>query len=84
MFSKLAFVASLAVLAVATPTPIPQSGQCNTGPVQCCQSTSPASDPATATLLGFLGIVAQGVDVPLGVTCSPITVSLSDIEYSLN
>ena len=84
MFSKLAFVASLAVLAVATPTPIPQSGQCNTGPVQCCESTSTASDPNTAGLLGLLDIVAQGINVPIGVTCSPITVSLFDIEDILN
>ncbi|PAV14952.1 fungal hydrophobin [Pyrrhoderma noxium] len=55
MFSKLAFVASLAVLA-------------------CCQSTSSASDPATAGLLGTLGVALEGVDVPIGVTCSPITV----------
>ena len=82
MFSKLAFIASLAVLAVATPTP-QSSGQCNTGPVQCCQSTSSASDPATATLLGLLGIVAQGVDVPIGITCSPITVRQFCIEDQL-
>ena len=33
-----------------------------------------ASDPAVAKELGLLGIVVQGVDVLVGLTCSPITV----------
>ncbi|EIN04580.1 fungal hydrophobin, partial [Punctularia strigosozonata HHB-11173 SS5] len=46
---------------------------CDTGPVQCCDSVQSSSDPVTSLLLGLLGIVAGGVDVPIGVNCSPIT-----------
>ncbi|KAH9896895.1 fungal hydrophobin-domain-containing protein [Cubamyces lactineus] len=98
MFSRLTpfvSVASLAVLAAATPnqkrwdTPTstvtvtvtqtaPASSQtpssCSTGPIQCCNSTEKASSPAGSLLLGLLGIVVQGVDVLLGLDCSPITV----------
>ncbi|KIJ48525.1 hypothetical protein M422DRAFT_81792, partial [Sphaerobolus stellatus SS14] len=48
--------------------------QCNTGDAQCCNSTSSASNPSTAALLGLLGIVVQGVDVLVGLGCTPITV----------
>ncbi|KAI0738361.1 fungal hydrophobin [Daedaleopsis nitida] len=77
MFSKLFTISTLAILAVATPTPggggEPPSS-CSTGPIQCCDSTANASDPAAAGLLSLLGIVVQGVDVLVGLTCSPLTV----------
>ncbi|KIJ48499.1 hypothetical protein M422DRAFT_162707 [Sphaerobolus stellatus SS14] len=46
---------------------------CNTGDAQCCNSVTSANDPSTAALLGLLGIAVQGVDVLIGITCSPIT-----------
>ncbi|KAF9474374.1 fungal hydrophobin [Pholiota conissans] len=58
-------------LAAATASP---SNQCNTGSLQCCNSTAKATDPAISTLLGLLGIVVQDVTALVGVTCSPITV----------
>ncbi|KAL7284173.1 hypothetical protein ACG7TL_001455 [Trametes sanguinea] len=92
-------VASVAVLAVATPnvkrwntpTSTPAStktitvtatapaatetaGDCSTGPIQCCNSVQSASDPVASLLLGLLGIVVEGVDVLLGLNCSPISV----------
>ncbi|KAJ8487052.1 hypothetical protein ONZ51_g4461 [Trametes cubensis] len=98
MFSRLApfvSVASLAVLAAATPnqkrwdtptptvtvtvtapasTPTEPASSCSTGPIQCCNSVESASDPVGSLLLGLLGIVVQGVDVLLGLDCSPISV----------
>ena len=73
MIKKFAAVASLAVLAVATPTP--DGGQCNTGALQCCQSVQSSSNNVMSTLLGLLGVVLSGVDVPIGLTCSPLSVS---------
>ncbi|KAI0693524.1 fungal hydrophobin [Cerioporus squamosus] len=75
MFAKLAVytTAVFSVLAVATPV-ARDSGSCSTGPIQCCNSVKEASDPATSALLGLLGVVVQGVDVLVGLTCSPITV----------
>ncbi|KAL0563066.1 hypothetical protein V5O48_019011, partial [Marasmius crinis-equi] len=72
-FSNLFAVSTLATLAVATPLQARQ-GDCNTGPIQCCNSVTKASDPVTSVLLGLLGIVLQDVNVLVGLTCSPITV----------
>ncbi|KAF7792898.1 hypothetical protein EIP86_004000 [Pleurotus ostreatoroseus] len=55
----------------STPT---TSGQCNTGPIQCCNEVKSASDPAASALLGLLGIVLSDLDVLVGLTCSPITI----------
>lgn len=75
MFNKLAAISSLAVLAVATPAPnaVPASS-CDTGALQCCDSTSSTVTPAISKLFGLLGISAQGVAIPIGITCSPISV----------
>ncbi|KAF8915319.1 fungal hydrophobin-domain-containing protein [Mucidula mucida] len=66
---------ALATLAAATPTRRTgePAGDCTTGPIQCCTSTSTSADPVTAALLGLLGIVLPA-DVLVGLTCSPITV----------
>ncbi|KIK60547.1 hypothetical protein GYMLUDRAFT_244530 [Collybiopsis luxurians FD-317 M1] len=69
---KLAFVtAALAGLAVATPAP---RDTCSTGPVQCCNSVTSASNPLTSTLLGLLGIVLGNLNVDVGILCSPLSV----------
>ena len=74
MFSKLVLVVSVAVLAAATP--LPGASQCDTGSMQCCDSVQSASAPVAAGLLSELGINAQDVTGQVGVTCSPVTVSL--------
>ncbi|KAI0350766.1 fungal hydrophobin [Trametes cingulata] len=83
MFSKLAtaFTAftALAILAAATPAPndsaleARQSG-CATGTLQCCNSVQSADSAAIAPILAALGVVLQDVNVPVGLTCSPISV----------
>ena len=76
MFSKLsaALLASLAVLAVATPAPQESPSDCSTGDLQCCDQTGSATDPGIATVLAGLGINVQDIDALVGVTCSPISV----------
>ena len=69
MFSKV-FIAT-ALLAAATSV---FAQTCDTGTAQCCDTVEKASDPAAAGILAALGIVLQDVDVPVGLTCSPITV----------
>ncbi|KAI1789333.1 fungal hydrophobin-domain-containing protein [Ganoderma leucocontextum] len=65
-------------------------GQCNTGPIQCCntiaQSNTPdgqqaimgqlgdASSVDQGLLGGLLKAIVSGVNVPVGLNCSPITV----------
>ncbi|KAK7033558.1 hypothetical protein VNI00_012782 [Paramarasmius palmivorus] len=73
---KLISLAALATLAAATPTRRTgiAPGECNTGPIQCCQSTGTADDKTIAGLLSLVGVVVQDLNVLIGVTCSPITV----------
>lgn len=52
----------------------PTYTDCDTGNIQCCQSTSNSASSPTASLLGSLGIVAQGVDILVGLTCTPLTI----------
>ncbi|KAF5354401.1 hypothetical protein D9758_010745 [Tetrapyrgos nigripes] len=86
--STLFFVAILlfaANLAVATPvttitvtapptTTTEPATQCNTGPIQCCNSVQAASSNAVSSLLGLLGVVIQDLEALVGITCSPINV----------
>ncbi|KAF5356483.1 hypothetical protein D9757_012563 [Collybiopsis confluens] len=68
--------AALATLAVATPAPRggEPASSCTTGPVQCCNTVTTASNPAAAGILSLLGIVLQDLTVAVGLTCSPISV----------
>ncbi|KAI0738381.1 fungal hydrophobin [Daedaleopsis nitida] len=74
MFTQLFTVATLAILAAATPAPGASPSSCSTGPIQCCQSVQKASDPAAADILKSLGVVVQDVTALVGLTCSPINV----------
>ena len=78
MFSKLAVLASVAVLAVATPNPMPSAAVASTsdGGLQCCNTVANASDPASASALGPLSVLLTGLTGMVGIDCSPITVSL--------
>ncbi|KAF8204665.1 hydrophobin-319 [Pholiota molesta] len=71
---------AIVTLAVATPArrnDAPPASECNTGSVQCCDSTSTASNPVTALLLGSLGIPIGSVTGIIGLTCSPSLASAS-------
>ncbi|KAF8810455.1 hydrophobin [Phlegmacium glaucopus] len=78
MFSRAASVFVLALPLIATATVLPRTGpssnQCNSGSLQCCNSTSTASDPVTSLLLGLLGINVGSVTGIVGLTCSPLTI----------
>ncbi|TBU41899.1 fungal hydrophobin [Dichomitus squalens] len=68
-------VASLPILAAATPVELEARQSCSTGEIQCCESTETVSISRLCTaLLGLLGVVVQDLNVLLGVNCSPITV----------
>jgi Fungal hydrophobin len=77
MFSSLALlvIAFLALFVAAVPVPgeTYPSSQCNTGPVQCCQSTHQSNSEAGALLLGAVGVPVQDVVTTVGFNCSPVT-----------
>jgi len=75
MFTSVLAVLPLAVLAVATPARLDVRGQCNTGSVQCCNSTTDAQS-ANKALGGLLGItdILAGVTGQVGLGCSPLSV----------
>ncbi|KAH7927952.1 fungal hydrophobin [Leucogyrophana mollusca] len=61
---------TVTVTATAPATTVTEPAtQCNTGPVQCCDSV----ESAMTTLLGLLGIVLTDLDILVGLTCSPIS-----------
>ncbi|KAF9054956.1 fungal hydrophobin, partial [Hymenopellis radicata] len=61
---------ALATLAAATPTR--RQGDCTTGPIQCCATTTTASNASAASILGLLGIILDP-DTIVGLSCSPIS-----------
>ncbi|KAF7363221.1 Hydrophobin 2 [Mycena venus] len=75
MFSKLsvAVASVLVTLAAATPTGIippitlPDS-------LQCCASVVSSTNIAASAVAALLGLDLTGLDVPVGLSCSPITV----------
>ena len=75
-FTQLFTVTALVTLAVATPTPGGGGdGHGTPGPNDsCCKQVTSASDPAAAGIIALLGIIVQGVNVLVGLNCSPITV----------
>ncbi|KAJ7053486.1 fungal hydrophobin [Mycena amicta] len=72
MFNTLAFFA-LFTLAAAVPHNSRTSQSSGSG-TQCCKSVVPSTDPAISYLAGLVGIDLTGLDVPIGLSCSPITV----------
>ncbi|RDX56954.1 fungal hydrophobin [Lentinus brumalis] len=72
VFSRALILAALPLLAVATA--IQGRGGAPSSGASCCSTVGSASDPSIAKELGLLGVVLSGLDVLVGVDCSPITV----------
>ncbi|KIM46729.1 hypothetical protein M413DRAFT_23093 [Hebeloma cylindrosporum] len=61
-------------LSLVNATAVPRGGgQCNTGPIQCCNQVDTAQNLGLTSALGLLGVVLGPVDALIGVSCSPIT-----------
>jgi len=66
MFSKIFAVVPL--FAAATPA---------LAQVSCCNSFQNAGAPSIVNMLASLGVTGQNANVPVGVGCTPITVSFA-------
>ncbi|TFK64219.1 fungal hydrophobin [Pluteus cervinus] len=76
MFSRTLSATSVAVLALASVAFANDPSQCNTGSIQCCESTQDASSltALTTLLLDSLDIDVGSLTALVGLTCSPVTV----------
>ncbi|KAJ7610421.1 fungal hydrophobin [Roridomyces roridus] len=79
MFSKLSILTTsvLITLAAAIPNNPPTTTISSVPPPtsdQCCASVVSSTSAAAAAVLGPLGILLNGLDIPVGLSCSPITV----------
>ncbi|KAJ7710519.1 hypothetical protein B0H17DRAFT_1027204 [Mycena rosella] len=74
MFSKLSVVvaSALITLAAAIPTTTPPVTPPTSN--QCCSSVQSSSSSSVAAVAALLGLDLSGLDVPVGLGCSPITV----------
>ncbi|KAF8217920.1 hypothetical protein K438DRAFT_1952782 [Mycena galopus ATCC 62051] len=74
MFSKLSVVVAsvLITLAAAIPNTTPPVTTPTSN--QCCNSVVPSSSAAASAVAALLGLDLTGLDVPVGLSCSPITV----------
>ncbi|KAJ7358301.1 hydrophobin [Mycena albidolilacea] len=74
MFSKISVVVTsvLITLAAATGTP-PPPVTCPTSP-QCCSSVQSSNSSAASLVAAALALDLTGLNVPVGLSCSPITV----------
>ncbi|KAI0657137.1 fungal hydrophobin-domain-containing protein [Cubamyces menziesii] len=67
MFARIAaFALALPLLAAAQ--------NCNTGPVQCCNSVENSDSAAGSAILSLLGLNLQDIVGQIGLQCNPISV----------
>ncbi|KAJ7128538.1 hypothetical protein C8R44DRAFT_979207 [Mycena epipterygia] len=71
MFSKLTLVATFITLAAAIPNTPPVTTPTSN---QCCSSVQSSSSNVVSAVAGLLGLDLSGLNVPIGLGCSPITV----------
>ncbi|KAJ7895317.1 hydrophobin 2 [Mycena leptocephala] len=75
MFSKLFVVASVLItLAAAMPNGTPPPPVTPPSSPQCCTSVVPSTSSAASAVAALVGLDLTGIDVPVGLSCSPITV----------
>ncbi|KAJ6532830.1 fungal hydrophobin [Mycena vulgaris] len=74
MFSKLSVVVTSVLITLAAATP--WNGPPVTPPTspQCCTSVVSSTNAAASAVAALLGLDLTGLSVPIGLTCSPITV----------
>ncbi|KAF7290433.1 Hydrophobin 2 [Mycena chlorophos] len=72
MFSKLIAIFAVATVVVAAPNSTPPVTTPSSN--QCCASVVPSTSTAASAVAALVGLDLTGLDVPVGLSCSPITV----------
>ncbi|KAF9562992.1 fungal hydrophobin [Agrocybe pediades] len=67
-------VAVLALPVLAAATALPRDGDCNTGDIQCCNSTAASSSTNLGLLSSLLGLVLPSIGGLIGLSCSPLNI----------
>ncbi|KDR75961.1 hypothetical protein GALMADRAFT_140193 [Galerina marginata CBS 339.88] len=73
MRASAAFAFALPVLAAATAIPR-TDGDCNTGDIQCCNSTVQSSTTSLGLLSGLLGLVLPDLGGLIGLSCGGLNI----------
>ncbi|KAJ7271481.1 fungal hydrophobin [Mycena rebaudengoi] len=76
MFSKLSVIVASVLVTLAAATPMARNTPPATTPQdspQCCSSVVSSSSTAASAVAALLGLDLTGLDVPVGLSCSPIT-----------
>ncbi|KAJ7610417.1 fungal hydrophobin [Roridomyces roridus] len=76
MFSKLSIVATSVLITLAAASPWTTTISSVPPPTsdQCCDSVVSSTSTAASGVLALVGLDLDGLDIPVGLSCSPITV----------
>ncbi|KAJ7176272.1 fungal hydrophobin [Mycena crocata] len=74
MFSKLSVVVTSALITLAAAIPTTTPPVSTPDSPQCCNSVVSSTSTATSAVGALLGLDLTGLNVPIGLSCSPITV----------
>ncbi|KAJ7128502.1 hypothetical protein C8R44DRAFT_873219 [Mycena epipterygia] len=74
MFSKLSIIATSVLITLAAAMPWTTPPVTTPTSSQCCSSVQSSSSSSVAAVAALLGLDLSGLDVPVGLGCSPITV----------
>ncbi|KAF7336046.1 Hydrophobin 2 [Mycena sanguinolenta] len=86
MFSKLSVVVAsvLFTLAAAMPNGTPPPPVTTPTSYQCCNSVMSSNSSTVSAVAALLGIDLTGLNVPVGLSCSPITALGNDCDGAMS
>ncbi|KAJ3784479.1 hydrophobin 1 [Lentinula aff. detonsa] len=64
--------ATTVTVTAPSPTTTVTQSSCSTGDQKCCNTVTNSSAAGVSSILGLLGIVLDGLNVPIGLDCLPI------------
>ncbi|KAJ7128654.1 hypothetical protein C8R44DRAFT_778447 [Mycena epipterygia] len=78
MFSRLSIVVSSVFIFLAAATPNTTPPVTTPSSNQCCGSVVSSGSAAASAVAALVGLDLSGLNVPVGLSCSPITVAGND------